>query len=44
MVGNSAYEALPDLVNPEHDARLIGDRLEAIGFDVTLLLDARFPP
>ena len=43
VVGNSAYEALPDLVNPEHDARLIGDRLEAIGFDVTLLLDAPLP-
>ena len=39
IVGNSTYDAVSSLDNPESDARLIGQTLTGLGFDVTLLLD-----
>lgn len=40
VIGVSDYSGLaPPLRNPARDARLMSDRLTALGFDVTLLLD-----
>jgi uncharacterized caspase-like protein/TolA-binding protein len=39
VIGNSAYRAVPKLANPANDARLIGERLKALGFEVELALD-----
>ena len=42
VVGNTAYENVPALVNPERDARLVAATLKRTGFDsVTLLTDLR---
>jgi hypothetical protein len=42
VVGNSAYESVPALANPERDARLVAATLKRTGFDaVTLLTDVR---
>jgi caspase domain-containing protein len=42
VVGNSAYESVPALANPERDARLVAATLKRTGFDaVTLLTDLR---
>lgn len=40
VVGNSAYGSVSSLDNPSHDARLIAETLETLGFKVTLLLDS----
>ena len=41
IIGNSNYESnLDDLFNPWNDAVLIGERLEAAGFDVEIVFDA----
>ena len=40
VVGNAAYAQIGTLDNPGNDAGLIGDVLEAAGFEVTLLFDA----
>lgn len=40
VVGNSNYEAVDDLPNAGNDARLVADTLQAIGFDVSLIIDA----
>ncbi|MFC4669180.1 caspase domain-containing protein [Seohaeicola nanhaiensis] len=40
VLGNSGYSSVSPLDNPAHDARLIGDTLTGLGFDVTLLIDA----
>ena len=34
VIGNSAYQNVPALDNPAHDARAIADRLEGLGFQV----------
>jgi len=39
VIGNGAYEKLPALANPLNDARAIGKKLEALGFDVVSVLD-----
>jgi hypothetical protein len=39
VVGNSAYTSAPPLPNPANDARDLGQRLERLGYDVTLGLD-----
>lgn len=40
VLGMANYEALPDLQNTTNDATAMAKTLEAIGFDVTLSLDA----
>jgi len=40
VVGNSAYGSVTALENPVHDAELIADSLEELGFEVTLITDA----
>lgn len=40
VVGNSNYNSVDSLDNPVSDASLVADRLEEIGFDVTLIADA----
>ena len=40
VVGNGAYENIDPLANPPNDVRLISETLEAVGFEVTLLVDA----
>jgi hypothetical protein len=40
VVGNSGYQAVSSLENPSNDAKLIGQTLSTLGFDVTLLTDA----
>ena len=40
VVGNSAYGTVSPLDNPAHDARLVAETLETLGFDVTLLVDS----
>lgn len=40
VIGNSAYGTVSPLDNPSNDARLIGDTLAQLGFEVTLLIDA----
>ena len=40
VVGNGAYSSITPLDNPVADARLMASSLEAVGFDVTLLIDA----
>ncbi len=39
VVGNGAYTDIPPLQNAPNDARLIAERLTAIGFEVTLAID-----
>src|SRR5437879_12133907 len=39
VIGNSAYRGAPKLANPANDARLIGERLKAVGFAVEVALD-----
>ncbi len=39
VVGNSAYQKLPRLVNPRRDAEAIADSLERLGFLVTRVID-----
>ncbi len=41
IVGNGNYAAVSPLDNPVNDATLIGDTLSELGFEVTVLLDAR---
>jgi uncharacterized caspase-like protein len=40
VIGQSDYEGLAPLVNPQNDARAIDDMLLDLGFEVTRLLDA----
>ncbi|HMB46712.1 MAG TPA: caspase domain-containing protein [Afifellaceae bacterium] len=40
VMGNSAYVNTTALPNPKNDARLIAKSLEAVGFEVTLVIDA----
>lgn len=41
LIGNSNYEQTGwSLANPANDAELVGRSLEAVGFDVTLVIDA----
>lgn len=40
VVGNGQYAAVTPLDNPAPDAKLIAQRLEDAGFDVTLVIDA----
>ena len=40
VVGNGAYTQVPGLANAVPDARLIGERLEATGFEVILIENA----
>lgn len=37
VIGNSAYDTLPDLPNPANDASLLKGKLEKVGFVVTLI-------
>ena len=39
VIGNSAYRTADYLRNPMNDAEDVGDALERVGFDVTVLLD-----
>lgn len=39
VIGESEYEALPDLPNPKNDARGMDDLLDDLGFDVSRVLD-----
>jgi uncharacterized caspase-like protein len=39
VVGISDYQSLPKLRNPVNDARLIAESLQAVGFDVRLLIE-----
>jgi tetratricopeptide (TPR) repeat protein len=42
VIGNSAYDSVPALANPERDARLVGDVLQRTGFQsVTLLTNLK---
>ena len=40
IIGNGAYENVDPLANPANDVRLVSKSLEAVGFNVTLLVDA----
>ncbi|SDX63208.1 caspase family protein [Litoreibacter albidus] len=40
IIGNSEYDAIPALKNPQNDATAVGDALTNLGFKVTLLTDA----
>ncbi len=40
VIGNASYQAVSSLDNPVNDAELIATRLEQVGFDVTLLINA----
>lgn len=40
IIGNSGYEVIPALKNPQNDANAVSDALTNLGFDVTLLTDA----
>jgi len=40
VIGNGAYENIDPLANPPNDVRLVSETLEAVGFEVTLLVDA----
>ncbi len=40
VIGNAGYSTIPELANPEADANLISQTLEAVGFTVTKLIDA----
>jgi uncharacterized caspase-like protein len=42
VVGNGAYQNVPELPNPPHDAHDVADELKKIGFSVTNLTDAKF--
>ena len=39
VIGNSSYESIATLDNPDDDAALMARTLKAAGFEVTLLLD-----
>jgi uncharacterized caspase-like protein len=41
VIGESAYETLAPLPNPEHDARAIEDLLTGLGFETDLVTDAK---
>ena len=40
VIGNSGYQSVSPLDNPGSDAKLMAERLEGLGFAVTLLIDA----
>ena len=40
VIANGDYDEIPELENPPADGRLIADRLDALGFRTTLLIDA----
>ncbi|MEQ1901414.1 MAG: caspase family protein [Devosia sp.] len=40
VIGQSEYDTLTALTNPKADARAMDDALDALGFDVTRILDA----
>ncbi|MDM1337109.1 caspase family protein [Acinetobacter pseudolwoffii] len=40
IIGNSQYDHLPSLINPEHDAESIHQTLQALGFKTILVKDA----
>ena len=42
VVGNGAYQNVPKLPNPPHDAYDVADELKKIGFSVANLIDAKF--
>jgi TPR repeat protein len=39
VIGNGAYRAVPELVNPPNDARDVAEALKSLGFKVTLGVD-----
>ena len=39
VIGNGAYQAVPELVNPPNDARDVAGALKSLGFKVTLGVD-----
>lgn len=39
VIGNSAYENVPELANPKNDATAIADKLRSLGFDVIMGVD-----
>ena len=39
VIGNAAYQSVPQLANPTNDAKLIANALRQDGFDVTLVDD-----
>ena len=40
VIGNGSYQGVGSLENPANDARLMGDTLRELGFDVIQLIDA----
>jgi hypothetical protein len=40
VIGNGAYQHIDPLANPPNDVRLVAEQLEAVGFHVTLLINA----
>lgn len=40
VIGNGSYQSIDPLPNPPNDVRLIAERLLAVDFEVTLLVDA----
>ncbi len=42
VIGNSAYNHVPQLANPRNDAAAIGEALQQVGFDVQLRNDLGF--
>ncbi len=40
VIGNGAYQNIDPLANPPNDVRLVAAQLEAVGFHVTLLINA----
>ena len=39
VVGNSAYQAVPELVNPKNDAKAVSEALRKVGFEVVTAID-----
>ncbi len=40
VIGNGAYENIDPLANPPNDVKLVSEALEAVGFEVTSLVDS----
>ena len=40
IIGNSNYVSVTKLINPENDAKLMAESLEAVGFEVNMVIDA----
>jgi len=41
IIGNSSYSSIPALKNPGNDATAVGNKLDELGFEVTLLTDTK---